>query len=345
MTAGRQNRVRHGLHIIKRVIPSGTRWYVYAWRGGPLIESVTGARPVVTSEWLDIAAGMRKEQRKAPRNCLTFMIQSYKVSPEYSNLAASTRRDYQRLLDRVNTEFGNAPIEAFEDRRMRSEIMAWRDKWAEKPCTADKHMVMISTLLEWGMQRGMLSLNVAAGIPNLHSADRSEIIWTDAEWTAITPHASAQLLTALRLCSLTGLRRGDLVGLVWENIKPSVIDVMTDKRKRRAVIPIFNELRDLLATLGEREGSVLKNSRGQQWTASGLGGVYQKAKNAAGIDVHIHDLRGTYVTYLCVKGLMNEDIARIVGWSSQTVEQVRFRYVDEMRVMSSLAERLNATRV
>jgi FixJ family two-component response regulator len=44
-------------------------------------------------------------------------------------------------------------------------------------------------------------------------------------------------------------------------------------------------------------------------------------------------------------GLSNEEIARIVGWSMQTVEQVRARYVDEVRVISSLSQRINQARL
>jgi integrase len=345
LTAGKTNKVKHGLHIVKRSWQAGVRWYIYAWRGGPLIQTVDGARPAISSEWLDIAAELRKESRMIGNNSLDALIQKYRQSPEYERLAPSTKVDYLRLLDRISAKFGPAPLEAFQDRRMRGEIMEWRDQWADKPRTADKHMVMMGTLLEWALQRGLVSINVASGIPSLHSADRSEIIWTDADWAALEPHASPELMNALRLCRFTGLRLGDLVSLEWEMVQENAIIAMTAKRKRRAVIPIFDELQELLNTLGERTGTVLKNSRGAQWTASGLGGVYQKAKNRASISVHIHDLRGTYVTYLCSMGLSNEEIARIVGWSFQTVEQVSARYVDELRVISSLSKRLNGQRL
>lgn len=341
MTAGKTNRVRHGLHIVKASLASGARWYVYAWRGGPLIETVNGPRPVVSSDWLDIAAELRKERRAPSTNTLAALIQKYRSSPEFIKLADSTKIDYIRTLDRIGERFGTAPIDAFQDRRMRGELMDWRDEWSGKPRTADKHMVMMGTLLEWAVQRGKISINVAASIPSLHSADRSEIIWTDAEWAAIAPYASSQLMDALKLCSLTGLRLGDLTALQWSMVGPKAIIALTAKRKRRAVIPVFDELREILETLGERTGAVLKNSRGKQWTASGLGGVFQKAKAASGIEVHIHDLRGTYVTYLCTKGLTNEEIARVVGWSLKTVEQVRSRYVDEARVVASISDRLN----
>jgi integrase len=137
----------------------------------------------------------------------------------------------------------------------------------------------------------------------------------------------------------TGLRLGDLVRLDWNHVKDKAIVMVTAKRKKRVVIPILPELRALLdSILGE--GAVLKNSRGKPWTSSGLGSVYQKAKGD--LSVRIHDLRGTYVTWLCTKGLTDEEIHRIIGWSLGRINDMRARYVDEARVVVSLVERLSA---
>lgn len=295
---------------------------------------------MVTPELLDKAAEAKLTRSDTPQSTLAWAIEAYRASPEFTRLADSTQRDYRRWLDRIDKRFGTAPLAAFEDRRMRAIIINWRDRWASQPRSADKATVMLATLLGWALERGLVGINVAAGIGHLHRADRSEIVWTEADWKAIEPHASAGLMNALRLASLTGLRLGDLVALDWSAVGPNAIAVMTAKRKRRAIIPILPELKALLDTLGEREGRVLKNSRGKGWTASGLATVFQRAKTAAGIAVRIHDLRGTFVTWLAVKGLTNEEIARVVGWSPRAVEGVRMRYVDEARVVTSIAERL-----
>jgi len=56
----------------------------------------------------------------------------------------------------------------------------------------------------------------------------------------------------------------------------------------------------------------------------------------------MHDLRGTYATWLAIKGLTDEQIARIIGWTAKRVSEIRARYVDEARVVVSLVERLSA---
>jgi integrase len=291
---------------------------------------------------LDDAAEARKEARAAPENTLARLIADYKASPQYTGCAESTLRDYRRNLDRIADKFGDAPLEIFNDWKMRGNIMDWRDEWQGQPRTADKLAGMFSILLEWGKQRGQLTSNIALDIKGLHKTDRSEIIWEPHHWEAIEPYASTQLMTALRFASMTGFRLGDLVNIEWSHVHDKVIKFTTAKRKKAATVPIFSELRAFRDALPHREGPILRNSYGRKWTASGLGGVYQKAKNKAGIDVHIHDLRGTYVTWLCVKGLTDQEIAKIVGWSESTVAEIRLRYVDEARVVHSIVERLSA---
>jgi integrase len=335
-------RVNSGLHVTSKRLTTGVRWYVYAWRGGPCVHSCDGTKPTISKAMLDDAAEARKEATAAPENTLARLIDDYKASPQYMGRADSTLRDYRRSLDRIGDKFGDAPLDVFEDRQIRGDILKWRDEWQGQPRTADKLTVMFGTLLEWGVEHGRVSINVAAGIKTLHDADRSEIIWEQRHWDAITPHAHDQLMQALRFDSMTGFRLGDLVKVQWEHVKDKAIIFVTAKRKRRVVVPIFPELRAFLDSLPHRTGPILLNSYGNAWTSSGLGGVYQKAKNKAGIDVHVHDLRGTYATWLCVKGLTDDEIARTLGWSPKIVAELRSRYVDEARVVVSIIDRLSA---
>ena len=69
----------------------------------------------------------------------------------------------------------------------------------------------------------------------------------------------------------------------------------------------------------------------------------QKAKAKApgfNIALRIHDMRGTYATWLARKGLTDQKIGRIIGWSEKQVAEIRRRYVDEEHVAASLVERL-----
>ena len=334
-----------GLHTVRKPRPAakgGDLWYVYAWRGGPCIHKQVGLRPVIGPELLAKAMELRSERGVARQDNLNRIIDAYRESPEFARLAQSTQRDYRLWLDRISQRFGDAPLGAFEDRRMRTVIIQWRNEWSAQPRTADKASTMMATVLGWAMESGELSINVAARIRQLHSADKSDAVWEPKHFRAMIS-SPIQLRNALKLALLTGLRLGDLVRLRIEDVGPKAIILTTRKRKGRAVIPILPALRHHLDRLiGHRKsGTVLLNSRGQSWTENGLGTVFQRAK-PTGFDRRIHDLRGTYVTWLATKGLTDQEIARIVGWTAQRVGGIRARYVDEARVVTSLVERLSA---
>lgn len=338
---GRQTRIQTGLHLVKKRLASGiVRWNVYAWRGGPCIYRQDGAKPIITTTILSQAMAARQEAISSPADTFAAIVSAYRASPEFERLADSTQRDYNRILDRIDHQFGAAPIDLFEDRRMRREIIEWRDQWRGQPRTADKATVTMATVLGWAVHNALLTVNVAAGINHLHTADKSDHVWEDRHWQAFAD-APAHLMQALRLASMTGLRLGDLVRLDWSQVSEISIVLTTRKRKKRAVIPMVRDLREFLDNIEGDQGAVLRNSRGQPWTESGLGTVFQRNK-PEGFDRTIHDLRGTYVTWIATKGLSNDEIARVVGWSPQRIAEIRARYVDEARAIASLIDRLSA---
>lgn len=337
------------LHIVRKKLANGQKYYVYAWRGGPCIHTQDDTKPIITPELMDMANKERMRRAGKGERTLDKIIDQYRASPEYDALADATKRDYRLWLTRLSERFGPAPIGAFADIRMREQIILWRNRWAAQPRTADKAAVMVATVLSWCVDNGILATNIASGIKLLHSVNKADQVWEDRHWKAIADHKDEDgkqicpphLMDALKLASLTGLRLGDLVRLDWTHVSEKAIILTTKKRQGRAVIPILPELRALLDNRPHREGTILRNSRGKPWTESGLGSVSQK-KMPADFDRTMHDLRGTYVTWVAMKGLTDDEIARIVGWTAKRIGEIRARYVDEARVVVSLVERLTA---
>lgn len=332
------------LHLVSKRTKAGKRWYVYAWRGGPQIAVLDGDKPVVTREILDAQYKARQDSFGQATDTIDALIVDYQANPKYEKLRDSTKKDYRLWLNRLSERFGDTPMEAFTDWRMRGEVVSWRDGWAHQPRTADKATVMMVTLLNWAVENGKLERHFCHSIGLLHSADKSEQIWEDRHWAAVRALKDfpAHITTPLRLASLTGLRLGDLVRLEWAQVFDKQITVeKTRKRGGRAVIPILPELRALLDQIGRKDGAVLLNSRGKPWTESGLESVWQRRK-PEGFDRTIHDLRGTYVTWLAMRGLTDEQIARTIGWTAVKIGEIRARYVDEARSVVSMVERLSA---
>ena len=302
-----------GIHIIhKRRNDRPDRWYVYARRGGPCIEAADGPRPHFTAELADKLAAARRTHQRTTHGAFSRIIEDFRASPDYSGLAAPTRRDIGLWLDRIGQEFGNAPLAAFEDRKMCGAILEWAGRWA--------------------IEHGRLSINVAAGMRKRYRVNRAHVIWTMSDIEQLRQHASAKVMRAVELVSLTGLRRTDLVAVSWEAVGPKMIVWNTSKSKGRARVTI-PELQELLARLKielQEKGEVatvpiLRNSRGRPWTAEGLSTGFARATTAAGIDKRLHDLCDTFATRLILAGLTYDQAAQIMGWQSWDVAKIRPR--------------------
>jgi integrase len=222
---------------------------------------------------------------------------------------------------------------------------------------------VLSRLLSWGVDRTRLTNNVAEGIASLYENNRSDIIWLPSHFEAFNAQASIEVQEAVALAACTGLRRGDLVKLPRAAIGDHAIVWNTGKSRGRAlvVIPLLAETKALLKSIEERweaeqqaqrpsrrkpfPETVLSNSRWQPWTPMGFGSRFNDAKVESGIEVNLHDLRGTFATRCMIAGLTDQEIADILGWTTKEVAAIRVKYVDQARVVVAIGERLARARV
>ena len=179
---------------------------------------------------------------------------------------------------------------------------------------------------------GKIAGNPCEGIKQLYSTDRSEIIWTDSDIAALKQTCPAEVSHAVDLASYTGLRLGDLLRLSWSHVGEDAIPFATGKSRGRleAIIPLYDELRDVLARIPKRSPTILTNSHCRPWRPNGFGTAFNRAKVAAGINdrgLHFHDLRGTAATKFYIAGLSIRVIAEILAWSEEQVERIIRRYV------------------
>jgi integrase len=336
-----------GLNRLTKTLSDGTRvTYWYAWKGGPRLEGAPGSPEFVAGYNRAIAA------RTAPKGgTLASLVQRYRAAPEFTRLADSTQAEWRRWLSRIEqADIGRLTFGALGDPEVRGDLLEWRDGYADRARTADYGVQVLSRVLAWGLDRGLIRANHLQSVGQLSAADRADQIWTADELARFAAAAKPHVARALRLACATGLRRGDLVALDWIQVGELAIVLETFKgRRRRAVatIPLLDDARAILAEIGRPasgRGPVLLNSRGEPWSADGLENRILKAKAAADppIAKRLHDARGTFATFLRVNaGLTSDEIAAVMAWEKDRVERLLARYVDNERFILRLAERMN----
>ncbi|AMN44134.1 integrase family protein [Rhodoplanes sp. Z2-YC6860] len=308
-----------GIHCVEMKLATGaTRIYYYAWRGGPRITALPGT-PDFVRQYQEAHADLR-----APA-AGTFMtlIAAFKGSADYLKLASSTVRAYAAYIKLIEEEFGDLPLAALKDPRVRGEFKAWRDRFANTPRKADYAWSTLSRILSFSKDRGLISSNPCEGGGRLYAANRTDKIWQDTDVAALLGVAPPELALAMMLALWTGQRQGDLLRLPWSAYDGKHIRLTQSKTGRRIVVPAGQPLRTLLDRTERRGPLVLTTTRGRPWTSDGFRTSWGKACDRAGIrGLTFHDIRGSAVVRLALADATVPQIATFTGHSLRDVEAI-----------------------
>lgn len=317
------------------------RTYYYAWRGGPRLEGAPGS-----PEFLASYKEALESRRTTDDGKIRGLVANYKSSPAFKDLADSTRKNWTRWLDRIVERFGDYRVGLFDHPdKIRPIIKRWRDEWADRPRSADYAVQVLSRVLTHAVDLDRLSVNACEGIKSLYDVDRSDVIWTDDDLAELKKVASPEIWRGILLASLTGFRAEDLRRLSWAHVGEFEIVIATNKSRggRSAFVPLYDELRDALASMPKRATTVLTNEKGRPWKDGPNGTGFRTAREKAlpGRDLHFHDLRGTFATRAHLAGLSNREIAELLAWDEDRVDRIIRRYVGRKAIAQGMIRKLN----
>jgi integrase len=292
-----------------------------------------------------------------PAATIREVVAQYKAAPNGGKrLSGSTRALWTPWLDAFAREFGDLPLRAVGAKGLRTDIVAWRDRFGDTPRAADTAMQAVNRLFNWALDRELVEKNPAAGVEGLYSANRADVIVEPDELAAILKHMSKPGQLAVRLAAATGLRRGDLIDLRWNEVGDFYIERAANKSTvgRRILVPLIAEARAVVAELRALNKAsdvptthVLRSSRGP-WQEDGLGVTWWKARKLAArvvpsiADKHFNDLRGTACTrfYMTIDRVTDEEVADIMAWEVANCRAIRKRYVDTSRIARGIVARI-----
>jgi integrase len=301
-----------------RLATGEARVYHYAWRGGPRIDAKPGT-PEFIRQYHDAHASLRKPAA----GTLMTLIAEFKGSAEYRQLAPSSIRAYASYIKLIEDEFGDLPLAALKDLRVRGEFKTWRDRFANTPRKADYAWTTLSRILSFAKDRGLIASNPCEGGGRLYTAGRTDKVWQDTDVAAFLDRAPLELALAMMLALWIGQRQGDLLRLPWSAYDGRHIKLRQSKTGRRLIVPTGEPLRTLLDRTERRGPLILTTTRGKPWTSDGFRTSWRKACQRAGIHgLTFHDLRGSAVVRLALADATVPQIATFTGHSLRDVEAI-----------------------
>jgi integrase len=305
---------------VKRLADGSTRTYHYAWRGGPRLEGEPGTPEFVASYNAAVAGRPARRDGKT----LEGIVDSYLDSQGFATKRDRTREDYRKIARRIVAEFGDMPLAAFADKRVRGEFLEWRDKLAKaSPRQADYSYAVLALILSWARDRGTIDVNPCERAGKVYSATRADKVWRQDDEAAFLSKASHVLSLAFLIAVWTGQRQGDLLALTWNAYDGANVKLRQSKTGRYVVIPVGAPLKAALDAEPRRAVTILTTQAGLTWTADGFSASWRKAAiNAKVAGLTFHDLRGTAVLRLALAGCTVPEIATITGHSIRDVQSI-----------------------
>jgi integrase len=301
----------------------GGRNYYYAWRGGPRLTGEPGWPEFILS--YEAAHRLRTE----PDSSLFHsVIARYKASPAFTKRRERTKADYHKHIAKIEQAFGDLPMAALDDPRITREFLDWRDTMANSPRQADYAWTVLMRIISWAREGGLTGYRPPERVERLYKADRSEMVWEEADIAAFMAVASTPLQIALTMAIYTGQRQADLLAVAWTNYDGQFVRLRQAKTGRRVTIKVHAKLKAILDGLPRKSLTILTNGRGRPWAGNGFRKAWGAATRKAGIqDLTFHDLRGTAVTRLAEAECTPPEIAAITGHSSRDVGAILDRYL------------------
>ena len=181
--------------------PSKGRWYYYHRATGTRLKAEFG-----TGEFFaELASLERKVKReKALPGTLGMLLSSYRASPAFADLAASTRRGYLKMMDIIQ------PIHEMPLVELTSPFIAGlRDKLAAQRGrrTANFVMAVVSVACEHGKEQGLIAQNPVQGVKRVRrqrGQPKANRPWTRDECRSALEQSDRSAHAASRACDVHG---------------------------------------------------------------------------------------------------------------------------------------------
>jgi integrase len=247
---------------------------------------------------------------------LGWAIEKFRKSPLYNERAATTRRNYRRVLDQLCQGYGTgllAHLKPRHVRMMRNEIAK------TSTASADIAMSLISALWNFAVEQLGLELDAdpTHGVPRVHEVKHEHEPWPAELIELFLQEARPTLRWAVKLALYTGQRRSDLVKMKWSEFDGEFIQVRQQKTGALVSVPCHKELRAELERMPRVADTILVGERGAPISGITLAAMVRAQLHKMGVDGYaIHGLRKNAAVALADAGCSPMEIAAITGHKS-----------------------------
>lgn len=247
--------------------------------------------------------------------------------------AKSTQKRVRGLLDNyIIKELGDIPIKhikAFHVQQMLNDIQASHTD------TTRKVFQITKSILNYAVNNDYCIKNVAnACVINKYESKKRNILTKEKIYKL--ENSTNKYKDFFVFLLYTGLRRGEIAGLKWEDIdfKNNEIHVQrsmsflnnqgslkSTKTGKNRIVPILDKTRQIL----ERQSKstyVFNKQDGNHLTESAIDRMHESILKDTGLNFKLHELRHTFCTILYYAGVSSIQASEIMGHSLAVMQDI-----------------------
>ena len=257
----------------------------------------------------------------------------------YSSSRRKTFKNDAQVVGRLKAFFENRPlenlnpdiVEAFITKRREAGNCRLTGK-ALMGTTLNRDIGTLKSIIHRAMLNGLIDKDPIKGVRKFKEIPRDRVLEPD-EYQSLLDHCRPQLGTIVQLAYLTGMRRGEILGLRWDQVdlqnKVITLEAEDTKTQEKREIPLSGLLVELLRRIPKTLGShYVFTHKGQR--LKGIKSAFGKACRESGIgDFRFHDLRHCAVTNLRKAGVSDTVIMSISGHKTYAMFK-RYNRIDRV---------------
>lgn len=243
------------------------------------------------------------------------LVADYRSSKHFrENLAANTRKTYERCLSRLLVAYRDAPLREMTPEDIQKRVL---DANEDTPGAADMLLTVLRTLYAYAKKRHRGLNDWTEGLEYFGNQSEREP-WPDDMLAAALTSDDVLFRNAVTLALYTGQRPGDVCAMTWGMVSGDMIRVRQQKTKTLLEIPMHDNLKAMIADLprSDRHLHLLSNRRGDPLTGNVFLKWCQEFSRARGGNRTPHGLRKNAAIDLFEAGCSTAQVAAVTGHKS-----------------------------
>jgi integrase len=305
----------------------GKNWYIdFTFHGQRIREMIgpsrKGAEKVIAKRKTEIIENKFLDIRKEPDP-----VKFHDFAKEYLQWDKANKKPSTYSRDLYTMRIFDKEFEGKNIQELTTwQIEKYKTKRKEKfnCATVNRELAVLKHMFTKAIEWGKLKENPAKKVKLLKGAVNRVRYLMPEEYQLLLSNCEDFLKPIVTLAVHTGMRRGELLGLQWDqvNIEQGIITILDTKNHERKDIPINETVKETIKGMKKDGDFIFPGKNGKPFSPMKLHFSFHRAMEASNItDFRFHDLRHTFASNLVMAGVKIEKVQKLMGHKLLTMTQ------------------------